>query len=239
MSALALRVLACVTMLADHIGYCFGIPVLRLVGRISFPIFVFLIYNGYRHTHHRLRYGLRLGLFALISQVPFGLFCGNTLWYHSGNVMVSLLIAFLCIWLTDTLYRRAKWLCVVPTMAVFCLYFFGLVQSDYGFKATLLAMLFLLLWDKGLWGKLLMLPGVAAASFWPNLQSLALQLLRGGTLPTLSSWEKQQIFAVFAILFLLLYNGKKGNAKGKFVQYGFYAFYPVHMLLLWAISKFL
>lgn len=243
MSALALRVLACVTMLLDHIGLSFGIHTLRLVGRISFPIFVFLIYNGYRHTHHRLQYGLRLGLFALLSQVPFGLFCKNTLWYQSGNVMISLLIAYLCVWATDALRqnKKSRFFWPLPLLFVFFLYFFGLIRSDYGFKGPLMAVVFLLFWEKGLWGRLLTAAGVAAACFWPFVRSLAVWLLRGAVTPqpTLSLWEQEQIFGVLALIPLCLYNGKKGRVKGKVIQYGFYAFYPAHMLLLWAIRAFL
>lgn len=76
-SAFALRIFAIVCMALDHIGFCLPkaafSPYFRIIGRIAFPIFVFLIVNGYRHTHSKPKYALRLGLFAVISQLPFSL----------------------------------------------------------------------------------------------------------------------------------------------------------------------
>ena len=56
MSALALKILACVSMLLDHIGFFWNIHSLRVIGRIAFPIFVYMIYNGYRHTSSKGKY---------------------------------------------------------------------------------------------------------------------------------------------------------------------------------------
>ena len=68
-SALTLRVIALVTMLIDHIGGVFGIMEFRCIGRISFPIFAFLIVNGCRHTHNLKKYLFRLAAFAVISEI--------------------------------------------------------------------------------------------------------------------------------------------------------------------------
>ena len=71
---MALRIIACVSMLLDHIGFAFNINILRIIGRLAFPLYVYLLYNGYKHTSNRFLYAVRLGVFAAVSQIPFSLF---------------------------------------------------------------------------------------------------------------------------------------------------------------------
>lgn len=248
MSALTLRILACLFMFLDHIGYCLGsshplyLP-LRCIGRLAFPIFVFLIVNGFRHTSNRPRYALRLALFAVISQVPFALFCGQKTYFSNGNVFVTLLICLLVLWATDALRRqkRLKWFAFLPPLAVFALYYFGLLHSDYGAKAILMTMTFYLFDGK----YILTAAGVLASVYNGRLISLGLAVLhllqgRDVTLNPLSRWEWAQLCSLAALLPVFLYNGEKGRspkspAAAKAAQLGFYLFYPVHLLLLWAL----
>lgn len=248
MSALSLRILACLFMLLDHIGYCLGgshplyLP-LRCIGRLAFPIFVFLIVNGFRHTSNRPRYALRLALFAAVSQVPFALFCGQKTYFSNGNVFVTLLICLLVLWATDALRRQKwlKWFSFLPSLAVFALYYFGLLHSDYGSKAILMTMTFYLFEGK----HILTAAGVLASVYNGRLISLgfaALHLLQGRdvSLTPLSRWEWAQLCSLAALVPIFLYNGEKGRspkspAAAKAGQLGFYLFYPAHLLLLWAL----
>ena len=101
-SALSLRVIALVTMLIDHIGGTFGIPEFRYIGRISFPIFAFLIVNGFRHTHNLNKYLFRLAAFAVISEIPYNLIWSDDIAYpNSQNVFVTLFLGLCCISLID------------------------------------------------------------------------------------------------------------------------------------------
>ena len=118
MSALALKIIACVCMLLDHIGYFWGIDSLRIIGRLAFPIFVYMIYNGYRHTSNKGKYALRLAIFAVGTQIPFNLFCYGTLWYNNGNVFFTLLAALLCLWSVDAMlkHKTLRWFCLLPRL---------------------------------------------------------------------------------------------------------------------------
>ena len=73
MSNFYLKLIACICMLIDHIGYLFfpQYEFLRVIGRIAFPIFSYLITEGYTHTSSIRKYSLRLLIFALISQIPY------------------------------------------------------------------------------------------------------------------------------------------------------------------------
>lgn len=251
MSALALRIIACLTMLLDHIGYLYGITPFRIIGRISFPIFLFLIVNGYRHTSNRFLYALRLGVFAALSQVPFSLFTNGSYLISKGNVLFTLLLCLLCIWISDAMdgNRLLRRLSLLPMVAAFCLYHSGTISSDYGVKAILLATVFFA-FDRNTPGdKLLLSIGMLISLYYNYIISCMRELfvfVQGGqaVLPSMSRWDSLQIFSLLSLVFILTYNGKPGlrpgrKAASKVMQYGFYAFYPLHMLLLWALKTYL
>lgn len=251
MSALALRSIACIAMLIDHIGYMFSFMPFRMIGRIAFPIFLYLILNGYRHTSSRLRYALRLGLFALLSQIPFTLFCYGRLWYPKGNVFFTLLMALLCIWSADAMgkHRLLRWVSLLPSIVVALLYHRGIMDSDYGARAILLAMVFYLFDGKGVAGRVLMVLGMLCSVQYVFLLSACKQLgyfLLGmqAHIPTIDRWALVQSWSLAALPLIFAYNGKKGRLPerklpAKLIQYGFYVFYPAHQLVLWAVERVL
>lgn len=244
MSALMLRLIACVMMLIDHIGYQYNIHLFRCIGRIAFPVFVFLIVNGYRHTSGKARYALRLGIFALVSQVPFSLFCYNSFWHSNGNVFVTLFLSLVCIWTADRLLRsrNLKLLAFLPTLVICALYYFGVLDSDYGIRGILFALTFYFFAREGNKKTGFMTIGMLLSIYYPFLLQCVRWVL-GGAAPVLSSWELTQIYSLLAIGLILLYNGKKGSTPGspvlaKLTQLSFYIFYPAHMLILWLIRVF-
>ncbi len=247
MSAFVLRLLACICMLADHIGILVGSNVLRAIGRMAMPLFAFLIYNGFIHTSNRSRYALRLFVFAVISQVPYCLFGGYSL-LGKGNVLFSLLLGLLVLWAVDSLrqHKVLKWFCWVPVLAAMALYFFGIFASDYNVKITLLILVFYCFGRKSFWSIAATVVAMAMCIWYDHLLSLAVLGLKwilgsSGSLPTVTRWNLMQNFALLSVVPMVFYNGKKGPkiSSSKVMQYGFYLFYPVHLLILWAIRVFL
>lgn len=247
MSAMILKIIACISMLLDHIGFVFDINILRIIGRLAFPLYLYLLYNGYKHSSNRVMYAVRLGIFAVISQVPFSLFTTGKILCTNGNVFITLLVCLICIWITDAMLNNsvAKWAAFLPTAAVFSMYYFGLIDSDYGEKGVLMAFVFLVIYGKGYMKKILTAISMLLITFYSYiLDWVLLPILwifgKNPGIPTLSDWQLIQVFSLLALPLIFLYNGQKGkwpigHPKAKHVKYGFYAFYPAHMLLLWLV----
>ena len=191
-----LKCIAIVSMALDHTGavlYPSQIW-LRCLGRIAFPIFCFLIVEGFFHTHDVRRYMGRLGVFALISEIPYDLaFRGVPLEYAHQNVFFTLLIG---IGMMVLLERNREW----PVKAVILLlamWLAVLIRSDYNFRGVLLIFVFYI-FHESRW------LAVTAGGFWNFLYQGVIQK-----------------YGVLSVLPLALYNGERGR-KMKYFFYIFY-----------------
>ncbi|WP_277258728.1 TraX family protein [Merdimonas faecis] len=191
-----LKCIAIVSMALDHTGavlYPSQIW-LRCLGRIAFPIFCFLIVEGFFHTHDVRRYMGRLGVFALISEIPYDLaFRGVPLEYAHQNVFFTLLIG---IGMMILLERNREW----PVKAVILLlamWLAVLIRSDYNFRGVLLIFVFYI-FHESRW------LAVTAGGLWNFLYRGVIQK-----------------YGVLSVLPLALYNGERGR-KMKYFFYIFY-----------------
>ena len=213
-------------MLIDHVGLMFfpQYQIFRMIGRISFPIFCFLLAEGFIHTRSWKRYILRLIAFAFISEAPYRFFklCayGTGFWEMGGslNVMFELAAGFagmaaLCI--AEKRTASGKYLQAGIGILVFACTAAAaeLLNFSYGAYGIMMIggfyMLRSLRYPRALW-----------AAVCTSLHCFA----GGGYL---------QSFAAAAAVPLLFYSGKRGRALSK---YAFYAFYPLHMLVLGLVS---
>lgn len=239
-SGFVLKMIAVITMLIDHTGATIverylianGVTggwlitlyyVMRGIGRMAFPIYCYLIVQGFTYTKSRLKYSLRLLAFAVISELPFDI----ALWksvcdLKHNNVFWTLLLGLLTIWALDFFKARMVFLdksksafrwfavtlfrCVIMTSIVLAGMFVAeyVLCTDYGASgvATIVVMYLL---------KNYRLTGFAAA------------IIILGLLTTPLEW-----LALLMLLPLKFYNG----TRGKQVKYFFYAFYPAHLLIL-------
>ena len=104
-----LKIIAMVSMVFDHVGDMFfpDTDWMRMVGRIAMPIFAFCITEGYIHTRNKNKYLMRMGVFALISEVPFDLAFDGKVGLSHQNIMLSFFLAILALMLFD-LIRGSK-----------------------------------------------------------------------------------------------------------------------------------
>lgn len=218
-----LKLIACAAMLIDHVGAVFFPQnvILRIVGRLAYPIYAFLLVKGAEHTRSPGRYGLRLLIGALLSEMSFDwLFFGGITWQHQ-SVMVTLLIGFgMLVWMK----RTGKWGKVVPLAAAFLAA--ELCCSDYGGWGIALIWIFavtgenLLGWCLRIGGMTLVLWLMSSAGIWFGPVRVPIQL-----------------FALLSLIPICLYSGRKLTGS-RLVQTAFYLFYPVHMTVLLAIVVF-
>ena len=209
MTSAVLQCIAVVTMLVDHLGYELfpSADWMRMIGRLSFPIFAFMLAEGFVHTSQRKKYVLRLAAFAVVSEVPYQLFARHALWRIPpwSNIMFALLLAFFALWCVE---RGRLWYegAVAAVAAAEAL---GFMYGGYG---ILLAMAFYIFREKR----------------WAAMASLAALTV----IHCLYSASWFQVWAIGAAVPLFFYNGQKGQ---RLPRYFCYAFYPVHTLAIYGL----
>lgn len=242
LSSFYLKMIAIISMLIDHIGAVIiesmltynsinGIDdesllntyyIMRSIGRIAFPIFCFLLIQGYLHTSDIKKYLTRLFIFAFISEIPFDLANFNEILEFSyQNVFFTLFFGLLAIYISDSLVKNlvkksssSKSLKSVLNILIFLIifslagYITYLLNTDYSYYGILLILLLYKSSNNKIYTAI----------------SLFIGLL----------FERHLPFVFLSIPIILLYNGE----KGKNIKYFFYIFYPAHLTILYIINNF-
>lgn len=159
LSGSTLKILAILLMLIDHIGAAiiyqgYLLPqapltpgttayqvytvykIMRFIGRSAFPIFCFLLVEGFIHTSNRKKYGIRLLIFAALSELPFDLALYDSVWNTSSqNVFFTLFIGFCVIWIIDCLGEKPL---LTPLIMILGMGLAHLLKTDYSYWGILL-----------------------------------------------------------------------------------------------------
>lgn len=214
-----LKLIAMITMTVDHVGMLFfpQSALLRIIGRLAFPVYAYMIAEGCSYTRSMGKYLGSVGAMALLCQV--------VAWFVTGSLRQSILVTFtlsifLC-WLAKlAVCRKKAWTWAAFAAGLMAALFITEVlpellpgtdiSVDYGFLGVILPVGVYL--AKNRKGKLL-------------FTALDLCLL------ALNSWEGQW-FALLALPLLGLYNGRRGKLPMKWL---FYFYYPAHLAVLWGI----
>lgn len=225
LSGSTLKIIAVITMLTDHVGagilgriitmqgiYSGSVynayTVMRYIGRLAFPIFCFLLVEGFMHTHNVKKYATRLFVFALISEIPFDLFVsGRFVDTSAQNVYFTLFIGLICMWACDMSEESERISVGLKPVLEFLIMIAGMyvsyvLRTDYAAIGVVCIMIL----------------------YWTRFDKKR-QIIAGAVS---FAWE---ISALLAFVPIALYNKNRGiNLK-----YFFYAFYPVHLMVIYII----
>ncbi|MBR3883019.1 MAG: conjugal transfer protein TraX [Clostridia bacterium] len=231
-----LKILAIIFMLLDHLWATIipGNQWMTNVGRLAFPIFAFLIVEGFTHTSDLNKYIKRLFIFALISEIPFNLiYTGSWIFPFHQNVMFTLLLGLLCISEIDKVKNNKEIKSRIKSILKLVLYLLISIIGfvDYGITGVLTIIVFYIFKDfKYAWlGQLISLIFLYIVFF--KGQSIVINIF------DFEYFLPLQSIGILSLIPIWLYNGKKGK-KNKLIQYTFYCFYPVHMLAIYLIYYF-
>lgn len=226
----ALKLIACVTMLIDHFGASI-VPTLpvpymvelyyvcRIIGRIAFPIYCFLLVEGMRHTRSAGKYILRLSIGILLAELPFDLLLEGGFSWGYQSVMVTLTLgAVMLVCMNKTKKKWLKLLLILP-FAILA----ELAKCDYGGWGIAMIAVFALFDRFSMQFVGVLLVSVCMPSAGINVFGVFISC---------------ELAALLAMLPICCYSGRK-LTHSRAVQWGFYLFYPVHLLILWLVLMFL
>jgi len=195
--------------------------VMRCFGRIAFPMFAFLIAEGFHYTHSRRQYLVTLLVFAFVSEIPWLLlnnYCGG------HNVMFTLAVGVIALEVLDKLISR-------KLLAISLIIILSLIAErynfDYGWRGVWMIVVFYMFQLRanpitdGMSYNLT--PLFPLYPFFQVLFAFPLMMHYGA------------VGALLASVVILLYNDERGFIKAKVAKYAFYAFYPAHLLVIWLL----
>lgn len=224
-----LKWIALISMTLDHIAVVFCTPdtaswlFLKGIGRCAFPIFAFLLTEGFFHTSDHKKYCLRLLIFALISELPFDLALYQFSFSHyqeHQNIFFTLCLGMITFYILERLWKTGPFLLVL--FAALSIFLAQILRFDYGGFGILVLLLF-----------------YAYHRFYPWIPRLEAFFL--ALIPLIALPGTIRLFPLLSLPFLFFYQGKKGEAlifhrKIPGGKYFFYWYYPLHLLFLAFLS---
>lgn len=191
------------TVGSKQVSWCF---LMRCIGRLAFPLFAFLLVEGFLYTHDRMKYGRNLLVFALISEIPFDLVRRGSMFAAGQNVFFTLFLGFLALYAVDR-WESCKDSALRLTAILLSLIGIGILfHTDYGSTGVGFILLLYVLRHHRVF---------QAAIGWCYLPM---------------RWV-----AGLAFVPINLYNTRRGFIQGPIGKYLFYVFYPLHLLVIYLL----
>ena len=222
-----LKLIAIITMTIDHIGVVFGTifyNFLRAVGRLSFPIFAYLLTEGYVHTKSFIKYFLRLLVLAIASEIIYDyVFFDSFIYLGANNIFFTLALGLLTLFLLDKskvlinkyFKEKVDLVIILPITYLLIIIIMGLIGEFLCFSYGML--------------------GIFVISFFYLFKNkFSLAVISVG-LSTLILGDPMQYFSLLSLILIYFYN----KSLGKSCKMFFYLYYPLHILVLGLIKMLL
>ena len=225
-----LKILALIFMTIDHIGVMLfpGVIILRMIGRLAFPIFAYFIGEGIKYTKNRTKYLITLLVFALFCQIVY--YISDQSLYMS--IFVTFSLSVLLAYTVDSAIKNKDVNSIFISIGVFFIVIFiseflPNILSDTDFRI-----------DYGIFGILLPLFVYLGKDKKQKILYFSVGLLLLLAYTKMSDWivlsvKKTQVMSLLAIPIMMLYNGERGSKK---LKYLFYVYYPLHLFVIYLIG---
>ena len=216
-----LKIIAMISMVIDHVGLMFfpKIMIFRYLGRLALPIYAYMIAEGCRYTKNRKRYLGLIVAMAVVFQLVYLVFMKSI---YQG-ILVNFSLSIVTIYAIDSFIKNKKVINRILMTLIVC----AMVFIYFGLPKILSSTDFAI--DYGIWGLLLPIIAYFTPKKWLKILFIGALLI----IMTLVSGKNMQWYSLFVLPLFALYNGTRGSKKLKYV---FYVFYPLHLVLIYAIG---
>lgn len=234
------KIIAVITMFIDHIGVLLK-PIIsyniyrifRCIGRIAFPLFCFMLVEGFRYSKDRFKYLRNLFIFALISEIPSDLFFRSLYTMNDElSIFSTLFIGLLSIILIDRIQKK----CVkqnesiistilITFIVIGSLFLGDLIKVEYGWTGILLILMIYIFQNNFVLAR----KKINNERMLRNI-FICISIVIWAILYDLYYGRVIELYAIISGVMVLFYNGERGSYK--ISKWVFYAFYPLHLIIL-------
>lgn len=226
LNATQIKTIAIIAMLIDHIAWKY-VPtqtapgqLMHVIGRLTAPIMSYFIAQGYIHTRNFKKYLGRMALFAVISHIPYNLESTGRIQLLNFSVMHTLTLGLVAIYCYDKIENKyLKWLAIAVVSIL-------AIPGDWSILGIAFCLIFFI--HRNSIKKLFI--GILCVGIFGVLMMSLMRVTSGSDIFTAIIYNLFQLSIILSIPILSFYNGERGG--NRFSRWGFYIFYPLHLLIL-------